>query len=479
MLALPTPATPRGTLPRPLVPVLLLLLAGSPGWLWAQQTPGSAEADAKVDKRAREVIDRAMARYRAARTYADKMTGSLEIEATDKDGADVGTDETDTATLEFARPNRIAMKTDVYAVYCNGEKLWIYQEMLDQYTESPAPEKLDLSKIDEQVLGGTAPHPVLKVMTTPDKSFHELFPVVNGFDAVESETRDGQTLIRIDGTFDATDTPFGVPVKRAPFSLFFQEKTGLLAEIRLDIAEILTTSLGLNEEGEEPPDVPGMPRKITSGSITLLLEDVKLDADIPAEHFVYKPGPDVKKVDEFELPEGFGGPDTKKLIGKEAPTFAGEDLEGKPLDLAKLRGQVVVLDFWATWCIPCVQALPNVQKLHEQFASQPVTFIGVNSDSKTALNSVRKFVADKKLTFQQFHDDGGKVGAAYKVSAIPCTVLIGKQGIVQAVHIGFSSGGEKQVQEEIEKLLKGERLYEPQEKKPEEKKPEESKPEAE
>src|SRR5688572_28929850 len=85
-----------------------------------------------------------------------------------------------------------------------------------------------------------------------------------------------------------------------------------------------------------------------------------------------------EKVDEFQ----FGGDDSRQqeLVGKPAPDFTGVDLEGKPVSLADYRGRVVMLDFWATWCGPCVQAIPHIQKVANKFADKPVTVLGINRD---------------------------------------------------------------------------------------------------
>jgi len=213
---------------------------------------------------------------------------------------------------------------------------------------------------------------------------------------------------------------------------------------------------------EEQEDVPGMPKRIDKAVATVNLKDARLDVDIPGDRFAFKPESGVTKVAEFDWDGLMEMPDPQSLVGKPAPTFGGDGLDGKPLSLEGLRDRIVVLDFWATWCVPCVQTMPQVQKVAERFANQPVSVVGVNQDSRGSDAKVKKFLEDKKIAFRQFLDPAGKLGRKYKVAGIPCTFLIDKKGTVQAVRVGFQPDGEEELAKQVEKLLKGENLYDAQ-----------------
>ncbi len=126
--------------------------------------------------------------------------------------------------------------------------------------------------------------------------------------------------------------------------------------------------------------------------------------------------------------------------GEPAPVFALPDLEhAQPLSLEQLRGQVVVLDFWATWCPPCVAMLPVMDGLHTRWASRGVAFLGVDSDGGGAtLAEIKAFVASHQVPYPVVVDDGS-VGALYKVDSLPTLVVIGRDGRIRESFIGYTA----------------------------------------
>lgn len=114
-----------------------------------------------------------------------------------------------------------------------------------------------------------------------------------------------------------------------------------------------------------------------------------------------------------------------------APDFEATTLAGKPFRLAELRGKVVLLDFWATWCAPCVAELPNVRKLHDQYSRDGLVVVGISFDRNA--DAARAFVADEHLDWTQIFAekaDKSPLADIYGVSAIPATFLIGPDGKV-------------------------------------------------
>jgi len=423
--------------------------------------PTAPPTDAATAERAKGVLERALARYHAARTYQDKLELTDELVAFDKGGTDVGYKHELSAAVAFARPNRVALETDQFAICSDGQQLWVLCAALGQYTAGGAPAQLDLSALHTALRIGQPPHPVLYILTQPDKPLAELFPMVSAFVGVTPETRDGRPGQRISGLADTARSAFLRGAQLAlPFSVWVDDETGLLGEVRLDLTPVYQKALAAS-----PPNAPGRPERIERAVTVVRFRDVKLDADVSPQRFVFKPPADAVKVDQFTWGRPANMPDPRKLIGQPAPAISGTGLDGQPLALADLRGRVVVLDFWATWCGPCVQALPHLQKIAAKFAGQPVTFIGVNRDGKGTEAKVRKFVEERKLTFRQFMDIADDAVSKYKVVGIPCTFVIDAQGTVQLVHSGFDPKLEKQFTAElttaIEKLLKGESLVAP------------------
>jgi len=123
-------------------------------------------------------------------------------------------------------------------------------------------------------------------------------------------------------------------------------------------------------------------------------------------------------------------------VGTVFPDFNEKDLAGKPLSVANYKGKVVLVDFWATWCGPCVGELPNVLKTYEKYQAKGFEIIGISlDDSKDALD---KFIKDKGVSWVQFFDGkgwGNKLAAQYGVNSIPATYLLDGQGKILAKNL--------------------------------------------
>jgi len=176
----------------------------------------------------------------------------------------------------------------------------------------------------------------------------------------------------------------------------------------------------------------------------------------PAEAFVYQPPKDAEKVASL-----FGGAGAHEaphpLLGEAAPTFELKDVSGEVFKLDDHLGQhVVVLDFWATWCPPCVKALPEVTRVASEFADRGVVFFAVNQGEEA--DKINEFLREKQLDTPVLLDGDSTVGELYQANAIPQTVLIGKDGRVQVVHVGFAGNFGKQLTEELEALLENKDL---------------------
>lgn len=129
--------------------------------------------------------------------------------------------------------------------------------------------------------------------------------------------------------------------------------------------------------------------------------------------------------------------------GQAAPDFVLPRVDGQPgtLSLSSLRGRVVVLDFWATWCPPCLASLPAMHALAKEQEPNGVTFLGVDSDGEqTSPAEVTAFLNEHGAPYPVVYDRGA-VNAAYRVKALPTIVLVGKTGQVERVFIGVTSKG--------------------------------------
>jgi len=126
----------------------------------------------------------------------------------------------------------------------------------------------------------------------------------------------------------------------------------------------------------------------------------------------------------LEQGEGALGP------GKEAPSLRLPSLGGAERDLASHRGKLVLLNFWATWCPPCVDEMPSLERLHRTLAGEGLRVVSVSTDEDEP--ALRRFAAEHRLTLEVLRDPGGrKAAAAYRVTGYPVTFLIGRGGVIE------------------------------------------------
>ncbi|HTM97510.1 MAG TPA: redoxin family protein [Pedobacter sp.] len=125
-------------------------------------------------------------------------------------------------------------------------------------------------------------------------------------------------------------------------------------------------------------------------------------------------------------------------INAVAPLFANVyDMQGKLIDPSFLKGKVVVVDFWATWCVPCIEGFPYMQKVYDKYKNNPnVIFMIMNSGSKNTLQDAIGWVKQNKFTFPFYYNDR-KLAESFNINTIPSTFVIDKVGMIQYKTVGF------------------------------------------
>jgi peroxiredoxin len=124
-------------------------------------------------------------------------------------------------------------------------------------------------------------------------------------------------------------------------------------------------------------------------------------------------------------------------VGSNAPDFKAKELGSNVYKtLADYKGQVVVLNIWATWCEPCKEELPSLEKLHEAYGSKGLKLVAVSADEVVSEDSIRKFADHYGLKFEILHDPTGSVERAYQTTGYPETFVIGREGSIRKKFIG-------------------------------------------
>lgn len=135
-----------------------------------------------------------------------------------------------------------------------------------------------------------------------------------------------------------------------------------------------------------------------------------------------------------------------------APDFTLKSSSGKNLKLSEHRGEVVLLNFWASWCGPCRKEMPYLEQIQEKYADYGFTVMGVNVEEDSS--KAKKMLKDIPVSFPILYDTTNSVSKAYKVSAMPTTVIIDRDGNMRYLHKGYKSGDEATYKQWVKKLIR-------------------------
>jgi thiol-disulfide isomerase/thioredoxin/outer membrane lipoprotein-sorting protein len=383
----------------------------------------------------RNVLARMIEAYQKAKTYADAGSLHFLIEAKGRKVID----ETVHLSLTLERPNRIRLEAYQSILVSDGQKLFASLDNLpDQVVVRTAPKELTLKNLffdpnlANSIARGIAGPPPQLLFLFSDDPLNALLGGADEPTLEEPGEIDGRKYHR-------------VQIKRAEgaASLWIDQETFVLRRLLL------------------PTDMIRQEIIQQEGSVDRIL----LAAEFPGAQFNSKIDP---KAFRFETPKGaeinkfFIPPDPAQLLGKKMPNFKFQDLDGKTVTQESLAGKVAVLDFWATYCGPCKQSLPEVEKVYQKFKDNPkVAFYAVSVDQPDVQNTdLVKIFEELKVKIPMLRNTD-RSAMAFRFEGIPATFLIDGKGVVQDCKMG---GDPKKIvdelSEKLKKLLSGENIYE-------------------
>jgi peroxiredoxin len=144
--------------------------------------------------------------------------------------------------------------------------------------------------------------------------------------------------------------------------------------------------------------------------------------------------------------------------GSEAPAYAAVSLAGDTVRLEDLRGRVVLLNVWATWCTPCIREMPALERLHQAHDEEGLSVVAVSVDASTpglGAMDVQRFVEDLGVTFTILLDPGGEIENRFRVTGLPMTYIIDREGRIRQKIVGAREWDEPDITAQIRDLLDG------------------------
>jgi peroxiredoxin len=388
------------------------------------------------------VLDDVKATYAKLTAVDLAGTTTFDSDIAGKQGA-----ENDTFASSFQAPNKFhhEMKGDMITG-STGEKAYALSLQDNGYILIDAPK--------DRVAPNEAPRAIWDVLTMQNPSLAMVlsrdaatqlidgattFAVINSKDFSSSEIEKGTEVKKIADVklADKSYTALQLTNAGGDFTFLIDPQSHLLRQITIDQKRFL------QHVGQ--PDVK-------KAVVTIDYATINLDPPHKNDQFAWTPPANAHELTAVAAADDGASPGSA-LVGKPAPDFRLPTPDGKEFALADQRGSVVVVDFWATWCGPCVKSLPHLNKLYEDKKDAGLKVFAISVDQEK--DKVPPFIAAKKLTLTVLLDnDEQKAAEKYGVQGIPQTVVIGKDGTVKKVFVGFGPGSEDQLRKVVEEAMK-------------------------
>lgn len=140
------------------------------------------------------------------------------------------------------------------------------------------------------------------------------------------------------------------------------------------------------------------------------------------------------------------------VVEGKAPDFTLKSMQGGNLKLSEHRGEVVMINFWASWCAPCRQEMPILNDLYLRYRDMGFTLLGVNVEEE--IDGAKKMMTDLKVVFPVLFDTTNEVSKMYKVEAMPSTILVDRDGNMRYLHRGYLPGYEEDYERQVRELMR-------------------------
>ena len=335
--------------------------------------------------------------------------------------------------IAVSRPDRVACRVTRGimggTLVSDGSNVTLYLPAMKAYSVKPAPSSLDELAAEAGSEGPMGAAFALLEVFLSSKPYEVFSEGLESVQVVGSERLDGTDVYKVTGVAES----------QGRVTVWIQKgDRPLIRKVHYDLSELLK---------DESLPVPQARMEMS-----VELSGWKAGGKIDPAVFRFSP-PEGSRPMEDVFAEA-SEPETHPMVGKAAPEFQLSSLDGKPVKLSDYLGtNVVVLDFWATWCAPCRRGLPMESRIAAEKASSGVVFFAVNQGEDA--ERVRRFMEKNRLQFTVLMDRDQKVAEEYGVKGIPQTVIIGRDGKIGSVHVGYGPGSEEKLRRDIERAIAG------------------------
>ncbi|MCE5252336.1 redoxin domain-containing protein [bacterium] len=327
-----------------------------------------------------------------------------------------------------------------YQIRCIGR----WNQMMIQ--DAPAELSISNLQMPDRIVGGSM---IVQLLAASDNPLDDFIKNIGTVSRVSEEMLDGKSTTVVELTIPCGSySPALIPVTITgdipiSFRVWIGNEDFLIrkASVRLDMEKLCE---GLPESQRK--EMKGI--KVT---MTDIHSDIVTNPVFPKGMFSLETFQGAEQVDSFG-PRKDSQPEVVDLNGREAPEFALNDVNGDNVTLSGLKGNVVVLCFFATWSEPCVEAMPLVQSLHEKYGTKGVRVVGIDTMEREEAETVKTFLGGHGITCRVLLDSDEIVMEQYGLQKIPAFFIIDTKGIVRYTHMGKPSD-EALPDRQVEELL--------------------------
>jgi len=381
-------------MPRVVLTVLLAIVLAAPG---LAQAPPDAQS----------LLQRAGDAYRGLTSY--HVECQMEVHQVTGDGPEQTLQAPMVMAADLAGRVRLEIRHEQAGalVVSNGRTLSSYMSQLKQYTQKPAPARPDSAKVPVPPQGS----PLQRYFALPQ--------------GIHGATIEGPATVTVDGQgHDCWLVRCDVTPEQA---LAADSAASAISFLWVDRASAFVLRDSQVVTLHSPADG-------TMQVTTRLLQVTRqaMNTPPPDSDFVFVPPAGARKVDAFGSAESVAR--AESFVGKPAPPFTLTGVKGSTVSLANYKGKVVLLDFWASWCMPCRIEMPLVQKLYDEFKPKGLVVFGVNVMDEMA--PIKRFLADNHVELPILRDRDGAVAQSYQAEGLPTVVVIGKDGRISSYFTG-------------------------------------------
>lgn len=393
----------------------------------ASTTVSGPQLDAKSSKVVKGMSDF----YKGLKAFTMTMSTDMHLASATK-ATTIGS----VFKVSFERPNKFYMNLETGKLggkmVSDGKTVTLFSPTVSKYIVLPAPQNLAnvFNTLDYQVVGGGFSSMSLLETMCDTNPYDQIMTDVDKVEYIAAEKLGDKDCDHV--RFTQRDMSWDLWVR--------QGAQPWIEKVTADMSKIFARKQTASDQ-----------LKNLKSILTCTYSNIQPNVGPAADLLTFKAPEGASEVKSFFDKDST--PKTHPLVNTQAPQFELDTLDGSKFDISANKGKIVVLDFWATWCEPCVRALQMVTEVTSTFKNKDVVLLSINVQESP--DKINEFMNKTNITAPVGLDQDGEVAAKFQVRGIPQTVVIGKDGKIAEVHVGYGEDRRDRLIKDLTALING------------------------